>query len=211
MSDDVPVIIAHETASRRIVFASAASEVQMQQYAAAGWAVNVTPDFKSARALNLAKVPASPGAAHGADMLSVEGANLSAGLEILRATLPPVAKFNLAFAAPAIDGTALVGDLARLGYVVLAALWRDDNVYRIRSLCRLEPVAALQPPDWVRLNLIACRDSRRAEAILRIGRVHAAQEQRVADLRIGEAVRNDHIARLEDAVQVLQHRVESRS
>ncbi len=209
MSDDVPIILAHEHGPRRAVFASAASEAQIQQYVAAGWAVGVSAVFQAVRPFDLAKVSVERGVgAGGADLFNVEAPNLAAGTAECLAALPAVAKFNFAFHETGADGgPALVSALESSGYVLLAAHWRDDNIYRMRSLSRIEPLASLQPPDWSHLNLIACRDLRRADMILRIGRVHAAQERRVADLKIGEAVRNDHIAKLEDAVQSLQGRL----
>lgn len=211
MSDDVPLIIAHPAGQRRVAFASAASESQMRQYAAAGWIVGVLGSFQAARPIDLAKVPAQtipPNEIGLADVLSIEAAHAPAGLAELRSVWPAIVKVNLAFndAADAL-GPSTAESLANAGYAVLGAHWRDDNSYRIDSLSRIEMLAALQPPEWPRMNLIACRDVAMAEAIIRIGRVHAGQERRIADLRVGEAVRNDHIARLEDAVQTLQARL----
>lgn len=214
MSDDVPLIIAHPPGHRRVAFASAASDVQMQQYAAAGWTVGVTRSFQSTRPIDLPRIPAqliSRDEIRLADVLNIEASRLEAGLEEASAARTPIAKVNLAFTDGAeARGPIAAGALAAAGYVVLGAHWRDDNTYRIRSLNRIDVVADLQPPEWGRMNLIACRESSMAETIIRIGRVHAGQERRIAELRIGEAVRNDHIAGLEDALQALQSRLAAR-
>ena len=86
-----------------------------------------------------------------------------------------------------IDPTQIQGiakDLGALGLIVLAAHWRDDNSFRIRSLNRIDRLDALQPPEWPRLNFIACATEQSAQMIAKIGRLHAGQEQRIAQLRV---------------------------
>lgn len=200
MSDDVPIIIAHEPAPRHVVFASAASEVQMQQYATAGWAVTIAPGFRSLKPIEPARLP--PQGTGNADVVSLEAA--------LMDNVPDAAivKVNCAFAdAVAERGMAAANELAKRGYFVLGAHWRDDNTYRIRSLERIDLLAALEPVVWHRINIIACRDQARAEVIVRFARVYAAQERRAAEMKVGEAIRTDYIAKLEDAVQTLQARI----
>lgn len=178
----------------------------MQQYATAGWAVTVLPGFKSLRPIEPARLP--PTGSGPADVLSIEAALLdTAALAVDAATI----KINFAFADALGDrGARLAADLTARGYVVLGAHWRDDNTYRIRSLERIDLLAALEPVVWTRTNLIACRDPHLAEVIVRFARVYAAQERRTAELKVGEAIRTDYIAKLEDAVQTLQKRIEAK-
>jgi len=201
VSDDVPIIIAHEPAPRHVVFASAAAEVQMQQYATAGWAVTIAPGFRSVKPIEPARLP--PQGTGAADVVSLEAT-------LMDGAVPDAAivKVNCAFAdAVAERGMAAANELSKRGYIVLGAHWRDDNSYRIRSLERIDLLAALEPVVWHRINIIACRDPARAEVIVRFARVYAAQERRAAELRISEAIRTDYIAKLEDAVQTLQARL----
>lgn len=210
MSDDIPIIFAEESAHPVAVFLSASGLAQMQQYAQAGWRVFAAGGFQSVRPVNLAEVPATAGEDFPQPTLvSCEGPYWAAGQDILKLQnlvrlkrwQPRVVKLNYAFADVDPGQIRTVAEeFVSLGYVLLAAHWRDDNTMRLRSLNRIERLAALQPPDWLRLNFIACADERLAAAVLRVGRLHAGQEQRIAQLRLSEALRNDHIARLEAAL-----------
>jgi hypothetical protein len=208
LSDDVPVILAHDSGAHRIAFASAAAESQVEQYLAAGWSALATPDFASVKPIDRARIALSPaGDLATVDVLSIEGPFTEPGLPRALSARPVTVKINFAFYdLPPTTGADAAARLAGAGYVLLAAHWRNDNTFGLRSLSCVEPLASLQPPEWPRLNLIASRDVRLAETVLRLGRVHAAQERRIADLRVGEAVRNDNIAKLEDALQALQER-----
>lgn len=211
MSDDIPLIFADDSAAPSAVFLSASSAAQMQQYATAGWRVHAAAGFQALRPINLADVPATTGdeATIGQPtVLSCEGPTW-AGQDIIKLQnlvkvkrwQPRVVKINYAFydIDPA-EIQTVAGELTSLGYIVLAAHWRDDNTMRLRALNRIEQLALLEPPEWPRLNFIACGDARTAQMILRIGRLQAGQEQRIAQLRLSEALRNEHIARLEAAL-----------
>jgi hypothetical protein len=89
-------------------------------------------------------------------------------------------------------------------HTVLGAQWRDDNSFAIRSMVGLSPVGSIQPPDWDRLNLIGVRDPGRLPALLAIGRLYGGEEKRIGELRVANEIRNDHIARLEDALLARQ-------
>lgn len=210
MSDDIPLIFAEDTGTPSAVFLSATSTAHMQQYAQAGWRVYAAGGFQSFRPINLADVPAQAGEDVGQPTLvSCEGPHWAGGQDIAKLTnlvrlkrwQPRVVKLNYAFHDVPVEQIRTVADeLGSLGYVVLAAHWRDDNTMRVRSLNRIERLAHLQPPEWNRLNFIACADERIANLILRVGRLHSGQEQRIAQLRVSEALRNEHIARLEAAL-----------
>jgi hypothetical protein len=211
VSDDIPVIFADDNPAPTAVFLSATSAMQMQQYAMSGWRVHAASGFQSAQPINFAEVPATTvddGTIGQPTLLSCEGPYWG-GQDILKLTnlvkvkrwQPRVVKLNYAFYD--IDPAQIqndVGELASLGYFLLGAHWRDDNTMRIRALNRIDRLDAMQPPEWSRLNFIACMDERMALMVMRIGRLHAGQEQRIAQLRISEAIRNDHIARLEAAL-----------
>lgn len=212
MSDDIPLIFADDSPSPSAVFLSAASTMQMQQYAQGGWRVQVVSGFQSLRPVNIAEVPAvsADEAMIGQPTLvSCEGAYWAGGQDIVKLQnlvrikrwQPRIVKLNYAFSdvEPSQIQT-VANEMVSLGYVVLGAHWRDDNTLNIRSLNRIERMAMLQPPEWNRLNFIACADERTALMILRIGRLHAGQEQRIAQLRLSEALRSQHIARLEAAL-----------
>ncbi|MBL8643860.1 MAG: hypothetical protein JNK21_07995 [Rhodospirillaceae bacterium] len=211
MSDDIPVIFGDDTPAPSAVFLSAAGAAQMQQYAVAGWRVHAAMGFQAMAPINLAEVPATTtddGTIGQPTLLSCEGPFWAPqdiiklqNLVKVKRWQPRIVKLNYAFydIEPA-QIQAVVGELSSLGYVILGAHWRDDNTMRIRALNRIDRLEMLQPPEWPRLNFIACAEERTALLIMRIGRLHAAQEQRIAQLRVSEAVRNDHIARLEAAL-----------
>ncbi len=90
------------------------------------------------------------------------------------------------------------------GYVVLAAVWRDDNSFAIRSLTRLEPVERILIADWDRTNIIGVRDPEHAQTLLTIGRLYTGEENRIGELRVAKAIRDDHITKLEDALMAHQ-------
>ncbi|MDX2145648.1 MAG: hypothetical protein SFV19_20010 [Rhodospirillaceae bacterium] len=207
MSDDIPIIFTQAPAMA--VFCSASGAAQMQQYAAAGWRVATTPDFRSARPVDLSQVPAEVLANEdfaGAAVLSAEGPHWSDG-DAARVTRikPGVVKVNCAFHdMPTSRIAAIAAQLSALGLTVVGAHWRDDNTHRIRALHRIDYLSGFEPPEWPRLNFIACASDGIAKAIINIGRLHAGQEQRIAQLRLSEAIRNDHIARLEAALVAAQ-------
>jgi hypothetical protein len=209
VSADIPIILAYDPGAHVAAFASAATVAQLQQYATAGWQVALLPGFVAPPAFDPARVPATTVAEppHAAALFGLQAAQWSdATPAVVAAAQPGVVKVNAAF-GDASDGErakAAAAALAGLGYLLIGAHWRDDNTQRLRSLNRVDPLAALEPPEWARLDLIGCRDQLIAERIVRIGRVHAAQERRVAELRLAEALRADYIAKMEDALQALQ-------
>jgi len=213
VSDDIPIIFAEDIVSpdrkrpATAVFLSAISGMQMQQYATAGWQVLAAPGFKSQAKIDLAEVPAAPcdeDAAAGCTLLSCEVTFLGAdaGARIAR-WQPETVKFNCAFNDVA-DAGALASSLAAMGYMVMGAHWRDDNSFAIRSLSAVDHLAAIPVPEWDRMNLIGFRDPARARVFLSIARLYAGEERRIGDLRVANAIRNDHIARLEDALMAHQ-------
>ena len=211
MSDDIPIIFAEDivNAGRRpvAVFLSAASASQMQQYAAGGWQVLAAPGFKSSGEIDFTRIPA---AACGEDdpagctLLSCEVTLLpgDAGARIGR-WKPAIVKFNCAFHDVA-DATALAASLANMGYTVLGAHWRDDNSFSIRSVTNINRISAFPAPEWDRMNLIGVRDPARVEALLTVARLYVGEEKRIAELRVANAIRNDHIAQLEGALAAHQ-------
>jgi hypothetical protein len=212
MSDDVPLILAADLArgdaSQRAAFLSAMSLAQMQQYAAAGWEVLTAPAFASPAPIDLAAVPAQsisdiPG---GASVLSLEGPTWpeDAAARIAR-WAPQAVKVNLAFHGVAPDrAERIAGSLVGLGFDLLASHWQTDPTYGWRSLTRIDRFAAFGAPDWAHMNLIGVRDRVAADRVLTIARLHVGHERRIAELRVGHAVRGDHIARLEKAMMALQ-------
>jgi hypothetical protein len=209
MSDDIPLIFAETSATPTALFLSASGLSHMQQFATAGWAVAVTADFQSPRPVTLSEVPAqtvSDAVVIAPTLVSCEAPSWSAGvIARVQKWKPRLVKINAAFSEldPARIAAA-AKDLKDLGLIVLAAHWRDDNSFRIRSLNRIDRLEALQPPEWSRLSLFGCADENNANAILNIGRLHAGQEQRIAQLRVSEQVRGEHIARLEAALIAAQ-------
>lgn len=213
MSDDIPIIFAEELrregrgAAPTAVFLSGSSASQLQQYATAGWKVLATPGFRSDAPVNLADVPAAqtPEAAiEGCTLLSCEAKFLPAdAASNIKRWRPDVLKFNCAFYDIA-DAGGLAKSVAGLGYIPLVALWRDDNSFGLRSLSSFGGLANFPNLEWDRTNLIGVREPAMAQAILTIARLYVGEERRIADLRVANSVRNDFIARLEDALQAHQ-------
>ena len=211
MSDDIPIIFAeeilHPNRTATAVFMSASSASQMQQYATAGWRVLAAPGFKSSAAIDLAGVPAKAceeSEAAGCTFLSCEvpflGADAGARISAWK---PAIVKFNCAFHNVA-DAGALASSLAGMGYTVIGAHWRDDNSFSIRNLNQMQPIEGFQPPEWDRLNVIGLRDPARVHALLTVARLYAGEEKRIGELRVANEIRNDLIARLEDALAAHQ-------
>ncbi len=209
MSDDIPLIFAEELRpSRRnaapiAVFLSATTGGQMQQYATAGWRVLTSPDFKSPTAIDLAAVPARTATEQDqapCALLSCEAPHLRPDTAArIQQWQPDVVKIHCAFHNVS-DAGALAPALIAAGYTVLGAKWRDDNSFALRSLECIVPLEHIQPPEWDRLNLIGVRDAEHARAILTLARLYCGEEQRITELRVANKIRNDHIAKLEDAM-----------
>ena len=209
MSDDIPIIFAEDItrpqgkAPATAVFLSAGSGAQMQQYAAGGWRVLAAPGFKSPAKIDLAQVPVvacGEDDPAGCTLLSCEVKFLGAdaGTRIAR-WKPEILKLNCAFQDVA-DAASLAASMEGMGYTVLGTQWRGDNSFAIRSVVGLAPIASIQTPDWDRINLIGVRDAARLPALLAIGRLYAGEEKRIGELMVANEIRNDHIARLEDAL-----------
>lgn len=213
MSDDIPIIFAEEmrrasgAGAPSAVFFSAASAAQMQQYAAAGWKVIATPGFRSDAAVDLAEVPATavPEASISeCTLLSCESKFVPAGTaDHIKRWQPAFLKFNCAFYDIS-DASSLAQSVIGLGYVPLVALWRDDNSFGYRSVANCGPLAIFPNLEWDRTNLIGVRDPAMAQTLLQIARLYVGEERRIVDLRVANAIRNDYIARLEDALQAHQ-------
>jgi hypothetical protein len=211
VSDDIPIIFAeellHPGRKPTAVFLSALNTLQMQQYALGGWRVLTAPGFQSKAEVDLAAVPAiaaTEADAAGCTFLSCEVPYLGADTGgRISAWKPPIVKFNCAFHDVA-DAGQLASSLAGMGYTVLGAHWRDDNSFAIRSLTRIDHLANFQPPEWDRTNLIGIRDAARVQALLTLAKLYAGEEKRIGELRVANAIRNDHIARLEDALAAHQ-------
>lgn len=213
MSDDIPIIFAEEL--RRVdrasvpsaVFFSGASASQMQQYAAAGWQVFAAPGFRSDAKVSLAEVPAAqvPEASIPAcTLLSCEAKYLPADtMAHIKRWTPAFLKFNCAFYDIS-DASGLAASMSGLGYIVFAALWRDDNSFGLRSLSNLGPIASFPGHEWDRTNLIGVREPAMAQTLLTLARLYVGEERRIADLRVANALRNDYVARLEDALMAHQ-------
>src|SRR5690606_38273859 len=90
------------------------------------------------------------------------------------------------------------------GYHVAAAVWRDDNSFGYRSLSGFGPLESLPSIEWDRTNLIGIRDAAFAKPLLTVARLYVGEERRIADLRVANTIRNDYIARLEDALMAHQ-------
>ncbi len=209
MSDDVPLILAEDSPTPTAVFLSAQSESQMQQYTAAGWAIAVTAKFQPLRAINITEVDAQVVDEQSIirpTLVSCEAQAWTAtSLTEVARWQPRVIKVNCAFSElESAHIQAISKELTGKGLTVVASHWRDDNTYRFVSLNRIDFLDNLHPPEWTRLNFIACADEKIAKMIVKIGKLHVGQEQRIAQLRVSEAVRNDHIASLEKALIAAQ-------
>jgi hypothetical protein len=213
MSDDIPIIFAEELRREKsapaptAVFFSGGSTSQLQQYAAAGWNVLATPGFRSDASVNLAEVPAtttSEASIPACTLLSCEAKFLPPNTaDHIKRWQPPFLKFNCAFYDIS-DAGGLAQSISNLGYLPIAALWRDDNSFGYRSLANFGPMATFPNLEWDRTNLIGVRDPALAHTLLAIARLYAGEERRIVDLRVANAIRNDYIARLEDALQAHQ-------
>ncbi len=213
MSDDIPIIFAEDlrrldrNSAPAAVFFSAGSTSQMQQYAAAGWQVIATPGFRSDAKIEFTEVPAvtmAEASIPACTLLSCEAKFLPPDTAAhIRRWQPAVVKFNCAFYDIS-DASALAQSLAGLGYIPLAAIWRDDNSFGYRALSNLGALAAFPNLEWDRTNLIAVREPAFAQAILTLARLYVGEERRIQELRVANAIRNDYIARLEDALQTYQ-------
>ena len=197
MSDDIPIIFAEElrregrAVAPSAVFLSGASTVQMQQYATAGWKVLATPGFRSDAEVSLADVPA------------VQTPEAGTSARHIKRWRPDFLKFNCAFYDIS-DAGGLAQSVAGLGYMPLVALWRDDNSFGLRSLSSFGGLANFPNLEWDRTNLIGVRDGAMAHTLMTIARLYVGEERRIADLRVANSLRNDFIARLEDALQAHQ-------
>jgi hypothetical protein len=209
MSDDLPIIISEESQTPTVLFLSSTGTVQMQQYGVAGWGVAITKDFQPLGPTALADVPAQVVD----DSVIVRPTLVSCEIQTwtseaiarVRKFQPRIIKVNCAFS----DATpktieAAAQSLADMGLIVLGTHWRDDNTQRLVYLNRIDYLSALQPPEWPRLSFVGLTDARQADAVIRIGRLHAGHEQRIAQLRISETLRGEHIARLEKALIAAQ-------
>lgn len=213
MSDDIPIIFAEELrrASQAevptAVFLSGGSAAQMQQYTAAGWKVLATPRFRSDAKIDLDNVPAATAPEESIEacaLVSCEAKYVPSGAaDLIRRWQPAFLKFNCAFYDIA-DASALAQSMTGLGFVPLVALWRDDNSFGYRSLCNFGFLSAFPNLEWDRANLVGVRDPATARAVLSIARLYVGEERRIVELRVANAVRNDYIARLEDALQAHQ-------
>ena len=213
MSDDIPIIFAQDivdpqmTRARSAVFLSAEGAAQMQQYAVAGWTVAVAPGFESKGEVALSDVPAATPSEEEiatctllsceAPYLKPETSNRISGWK------PEIVKINCAFHDVS-DASSLITPLKASGYTVLGAIWRDDNSFLIRSLMSVDYIDAIQLPEWDRINLIGVRDADHAKRIVTIARLYSGEEKRISELRVAKAIRDDYIAKLEDALMTHQ-------
>ncbi|MCA0201978.1 MAG: hypothetical protein LCH56_14295 [Proteobacteria bacterium] len=213
MSDDIPIIFTEDLrrqdrgAVPTAVFFSAGSTSQMQQYATAGWRVIATPGFRSDAKIELTEVPAetmAEASIPACTLLSCEAKFLPADTAAhIRRWQPGIVKFNCAFYDIS-DASGLAQSVAGLGYIPLAALWRDDNSFGYRAISNLGALASFPNLEWDRTNLIAVRDAAFAQTMLSLARLYVGEERRIQELRVANAIRNDYIARLEDALQAYQ-------
>lgn len=213
MSDDIPIIFTEELrradpATQPVaVFLSAAGASQMQQYATAGWKVLTLAGFRSPAPINLSEVPAlevAPSAVTSCTLLSCEAPYLGGDTAgHIKALQPDVLKMNCAFHDVA-DAAGLARTMTGLGYHVAAAVWRDDNSFGYRSLSGFGPLDSLPNIEWDRTNLIGIRDAGLVKPLLTVARLYVGEERRIADLRVANTIRNDYIARLEDALMAHQ-------
>tara|TARA_R110000868_G_scaffold6758_18_gene37742 strand:+ start:281 stop:952 length:672 start_codon:yes stop_codon:yes gene_type:complete len=213
VSDDIPIIFAQDIRDPRreraatAVFLSAESSAQMRQYAVGGWSVAVAPGFVSKADIKLPDIPAAtPGEEEigSCTLLSCEAPYLKPDMSARMAKWQPeVIKINCAFHDVS-DASALAASLSKAGYTVLGAVWRDDNSFGIRSLAALDRLDAIQLPEWDRINLIGVRDAAHAHRIVTVSRLYVGEEQRISELRVAKAIRDDYINKLEDALMAHQ-------
>lgn len=208
MSDDIPIIFALDlqpVAARTAVFLSAASLLQMQQYAAAGWTVRAAPGFSSK--VEYAAAPAemcADDAMGKVTLVSCEAPELRPDTSARIARWQPeVVKINCAFHGVK-DAGALVGSLEAIGYGVLGARWQADNGFNIRGLVEIGPLTRASAPDWDTVNVIGVRDPSLLKTLQAVGRLYAGEERRISELQLANAIRGDTIARLEDALVARQ-------
>lgn len=163
--------------------------------------------FQSTEAIALDTVPAAACGeddAVGCKLLSCEVPFLDAGAGArISKWQPEIVKFNCAFHNVA-DATSLASSVAGMGYAVLGAHWRDDNSFSLRNLTALNTMASFPAPDWDRMNIIGVRDPQMTHVLLSIGRLYCGEETRIGELRVANTIRNDYIARLEEALAVAQ-------
>lgn len=208
MSDDIPIIFAEELRRTGVqtptaVFLSASGTPQMQQYATAGWSVSAIPGFRTAAPVTLGDVPATSIASDAipaCTLVSSEAKYLPAETAgLIKRWQPAFVKFNCAFYEIA-DATGLAAAVTGLGYTVFAGIWRDDNSFGYRSLSAFGPLAGFPTIDWARTNIVGVKDAVMAHTLQSVARLYVGEERRIADLRVANAIRNDHITRLEDAL-----------
>lgn len=213
MSDDIPIIFSQDIRDpgrerpRTAIFLSAESVAQMQQYAVVGWSVAVAPGFVSKADIDLSQVPAATPREEdilNCTLLSCEAPHLNPETSARIAKWQPeIVKINCAFHDVS-DASSLTAPLSARGYTVLGAAWRDDNSFRIRSLMSVDFIETNQLPEWDRINIIGVRDSDHAQRIVTIARLYAGEEARISELRVAKAIRDDYIAKLEDAMMAHQ-------
>jgi hypothetical protein len=209
MSDDIPIIFAENTPQPTALFLSASGASHVEQFTAAGWAVAVTTGF-----CDLTQSVLDEFSVQTIDESIIINPTLVSweartwtdkDLDRIARWKPRVVKVNCAFSD--LDPARIekiAKDLASLRLIMVVGHWRDDNTFRVPSLNRVDRLEVLQPPEWSRLNLIACADEENAKRIVKFGRLYAGQEQRIAQMRVSEAVRNEQIARLEAALIAAQ-------
>jgi len=216
MSDDIPVIFAQDLCAKPgapqpvALFLSALSVMQMQQYATSGWRVLAAKNLPTAAPIKLPDVPAEEcdvASVPSPYMISCEAPALdAAAMQTIERLKPEVVKINGAFHKADPTPEAFARKLGSLGYTMLGAHWRNDNSFAVKMLSYIGKLSVFEPPEWNRLDVIAIRDADVAKAVLNFGRLYAGEEKRIGELRVAQSIRNDYIARLEDALAVHQSR-----